>query len=79
MRIGCPKEVKEHEYRIGLIPAAAKAYVEAGHEVLIEKGAGTGSGITDAEYAAVGARILDSADEIWASAGMIVKVKEPLP
>jgi alanine dehydrogenase len=79
MRIGCPKEVKEHEYRIGLIPAAAKAYVEAGHEVLVEKSAGAGSGITDAEYAAVGARILDSADEIWTSADMIVKVKEPLP
>jgi alanine dehydrogenase len=79
MKIGCPKEVKEHEYRIGLTPAAAKAYVESGHEVLMERGAGTGSGIMDAEYASAGARILDSADEIWAAADMIVKVKEPLP
>lgn len=79
MKIGCPKEVKEHEYRVGLIPAAVKAYIESGHSVVIEKGAGQGSGITDAEYFTAGATIIDSADEIWASADMIVKVKEPLP
>jgi alanine dehydrogenase len=79
MKIGCPKEVKEHEYRVGLIPAAVKAYVDAGHSVIVQKGAGAGSGILDAEYAVAGAGIVDSAEEIWASADMIVKVKEPLP
>jgi len=79
MKIGCPKEVKNHEYRVGLIPAAVHAYVAAGHEVFIQKGAGLGSGITDDEYVAVGAKILDTADEVWNVADMIVKVKEPLP
>jgi len=79
MRIGCPKEVKDNEFRVGLIPAAAKAYVDAGHEVVVEKGAGVGSGITDEEYKAAGAKILDSAKEVWATSDMIVKVKEPLP
>lgn len=79
MKIGCPREIKNHEYRVGLIPAAVKAYVDAGHEVLIEKGAGVGSGISDAEYAAAGGRLLDSAADVWGEAGMIVKVKEPLP
>ena len=78
MKIGCPKEVKNHEYRVGLIPAAVKAYVSAGHEVYMEKGAGLGSGITDAEYVEAGARILDTAEEVWKTVEMIVKVKEPL-
>lgn len=79
MNVGCPKEVKEHEYRVGLIPAAVKAYVESGHSVFIQKGAGTGSGIMDSEYMTAGAKILDTGAEIWATADMIVKVKEPLP
>ena len=79
MRIGCPKEIKNNEFRVGLTPAAARAYVEAGHEVYVQKGAGIGSGIEDKEYKAVGAKILDSAKEVWDIAEMIIKVKEPLP
>ena len=79
MRIGCPKEVKDNEFRVGLIPAAVRAYVNVGHEVVLEKSAGVGSGIADEEYVASGAKILGTAEEVWASADMIVKVKEPLP
>ncbi len=79
MRIGCPKEIKNHEYRVGLIPATVKAYVDMGHEVCIQQGAGVGSGIHDEEYAAAGAVILDEAGEVWQRAEMIIKVKEPLP
>ncbi len=79
MRIGCPKEIKNNEFRVGLTPAAARAYVEAGHEVFIQKGAGVGSGIEDKEYQAVGAKILETAKDVWDIAEMIVKVKEPLP
>lgn len=79
MKIGCPKEVKNHEYRVGLIPAAAHTYVAAGHEVFIEKGAGLGSNIPDSEYQAAGAKILDTAKQVWDTSDMIVKVKEPLP
>ena len=78
MRIGCPKEIKNHEYRVGLVPAAVKAYVKAGHKVFMEKGAGLGSGISDAEYAASGACLAETAEDVWAQAEMIVKVKEPL-
>lgn len=79
MKIGCPKEIKEHEYRVGLIPAAVRAYVEAGHQVYLEREAGMGSGIVDAEYEAAGARLVDSPEQVWSAAEMIVKVKEPLP
>lgn len=79
MRIGCPKEIKNHEYRVGLIPATVQSYVEAGHEVFVEQGAGLGSGIRDDEYEAAGARLLAEAGEVWRQAEMIVKVKEPLP
>ncbi len=79
MKIGCPKEVKNHEYRVGLIPAAVHTYVASGHEVFIERGAGLGSNIPDEEYAAAGAKILDTAKEVWDISDMIVKVKEPLP
>ncbi len=78
MKIGCPKEVKNNESRIGLTPSAAQAYVQAGHEVFIEKGGGVPSAITDDEYAAVGAKLLPTAQEVWATADMIVKVKEPM-
>jgi alanine dehydrogenase len=77
MRIGCPKEIKVREYRVGLTPTAAREAIAHGHEVLIEAGAGAGSGFADADYAAVGARIAGSAEEVFAEAGMIVKVKEP--
>ncbi|MCE5244736.1 MAG: alanine dehydrogenase [Syntrophobacteraceae bacterium] len=78
MRIGCPREIKDHEYRVGLVPAAVKAYVKSGNEVFMEKGAGLGSGISDPEYVSAGARIIESAGEVWAHSDMIVKVKEPL-
>ena len=79
MKIGCPKEIKNNENRIGLTPNAAQTYVKAGHEVFIEKGGGLGSAIEDQEYLKVGAKILPSAKAIWKTAEMIVKVKEPLP
>jgi alanine dehydrogenase len=78
VKIGCPKEIKNHEYRVGLIPAAVKTYVDSGHEVFVQKEAGLGSGISDEEYRAAGAKILDSAEAVWNEAEMIVKVKEPL-
>ena len=79
MKIGCVKEIKNREYRVGLIPDNAKSYVNAGHEVWIEKGAGLGSGFTDAEYEKAGAKLCDKAKEVWAGVDMMVKVKEPLP
>jgi len=78
MIVGVPKEVKNHEYRVGMIPAGANALVREGHTVLIEAGAGMGSGILDDQYTGVGAQIIDTADEIWERAEMIVKVKEPV-
>ncbi|MBA2215089.1 alanine dehydrogenase [Sellimonas intestinalis] len=79
MKIGCVKEIKNREYRVGLIPDNAKSYVNAGHEVWIEKGAGLGSGFTDAEYEKAGAKLCDKAKEVWDCVDMMVKVKEPLP
>lgn len=78
MRIGCPKEIKNNENRVGLTPNAVKAYVDAGHEVIVEQGAGLGSALADSEYANAGARLVDSAEAVWKAADMIVKVKEPL-
>ncbi len=79
MKVGCVKEIKNNEFRVGLTPANAKAYLKAGHEVLIEKGAGLGSGFTDEEYAKAGAALFDTAKEVWDGCDMMVKVKEPLP
>ena len=76
--IGVPKEIKNHEYRVGMVPGGAKLLVDAGHEVLVEKGAGLGSSIADEEYLASGVEIVDSADDVWARSEMIVKVKEPV-
>lgn len=78
MKIGIPKEIKTNENRISLVPAGAEALVSAGHTVYVEQGAGLGSGFDDAEYTAVGATILKTADEVWAAAEMIIKVKEPI-
>lgn len=78
MTVGLVKEIKNHEYRVGLTPNCVKSYVEAGCEVIVEKGAGEGSGFPDADYAAAGARLADSAKAVWDAAGMIVKVKEPV-
>jgi len=78
MIIGLPKEIKNNEFRVGLTPGAVGDYVHAGNTVYVEKGAGSGSGFEDKEYIANGAVILDSAEEVWNKAEMIVKVKEPL-
>ena len=77
MRIGVPKEVKTHEYRVGLTPAAARELAAHGHNVRVQQGAGAGVGFTDDAYRAAGAAILDTAEEVFAAAELIVKVKEP--
>ncbi|HEX5759104.1 MAG TPA: alanine dehydrogenase [Thermoanaerobaculia bacterium] len=78
MRIGVPKEVKDHEYRVGMIPAGVHALVASGHEVAVEAGAGLGSGIPDEQYLRAGARIAPDAATAWGEAEMVVKVKEPI-
>ncbi|MBP1806617.1 alanine dehydrogenase [Rubellimicrobium aerolatum] len=77
MLIGCPKEIKPQEFRVGLTPHAAREAVAHGHEVVVERGAGVGSGFADADYVAAGARVVDGAEEVFATAELIVKVKEP--
>ncbi len=77
MIIGCPKEIKDNEYRVGLTPAGAAVLVQDGHDVFVQKGAGLGSGLTDEQYIQVGAKILDSAAQVFEKAEMIIKVKEP--
>ena len=77
MKIGCPTEIKPQEFRVGLTPNAAREAVSHGHEVIVQAGAGAGAGFDDADYTTAGASIADSAEEIFASADMIVKVKEP--
>jgi alanine dehydrogenase len=78
VKIGIPREVKDHEDRVGMIPAAVHALVERGHNVLVEAGAGMGSGFLDGEYRAAGATIVAEAAEVWARSEMIIKVKEPV-
>ena len=78
MIIGTVKEIKTHEYRVGLTPKAAEAYKKAGHSVLVQTGAGEGSGYTDEQYIAAGAKIVSDNKTVWAEAEMVVKVKEPL-
>jgi alanine dehydrogenase len=79
MRVGVPKEIKVHEYRVGLVPAAVRELVESGHEVLVQTGAAAGIGFADADYQRVGAKIAASAEEVFERADLIVKVKEPQP
>ena len=79
MTVGVPKEVKDHEARVGLVPGGTAALREAGHRVLVETHAGSGSSITDKEYADAGAEILPSAAEVWRQADLVIKVKEPQP
>jgi alanine dehydrogenase len=79
MKIGCPKEIKPQEFRVGMTPNAVREAVQHGHTVVIETGAGVGSGFSDADYVAAGAAILTTAEEVFAAADMIVKVKEPQP
>lgn len=78
MKIGVPKEIKNHEYRVAMTPAGVKELVDRGHRVAVQTHAGQGSAITDDHYRAAGATILDTAEEVWASSEMIVKVKEPM-
>jgi alanine dehydrogenase len=78
MKIGVPAEIKDNEYRVGLTPSGANVLVGDGHEVYVQAGAGNGSGFGDDEYRAAGAKILPTADEVYAVADMIVKVKEPI-
>ncbi|WP_438466563.1 alanine dehydrogenase [Marinomonas sp. PE14-40] len=78
MLIGVPKEIKNHEYRVGMVPASARELISHGHQVMIETNAGSGIGFSDEDYRAVGATIKTTAEEIFAEADMIVKVKEPL-
>ena len=79
MRVGCPKEIKNHEYRVGLTPASVREYVAHGHEVWVETKAGAGIGADDAAYVAAGAKIAASPRDIFEKCDMIVKVKEPQP
>jgi alanine dehydrogenase len=78
VKIGVPSEVKTHEYRVAMTPAGAKELTRHGHEVSVQSGAGLGSSITDDEFVAAGARILPTADDVWAEADLVCKVKEPI-
>jgi alanine dehydrogenase len=77
-RIGVPKEVKNHEYRVAITPSGVHELTVAGHDVFIERGAGVGSSITNEQYLAAGAKLLDDADEVWGTADLVLKVKEPV-
>ncbi len=79
MKIGVPKEIKNHEYRVGLTPASVREFVSHGHSVMVQSGAGAAIGLDDAQYKAAGATLAESAQEVFAGADMIVKVKEPQP
>ncbi len=78
MKVGIPREVKNHEYRVAITPSGVKELVRFGHSVQVEKDAGVGSSITDDEYVAAGAQIVGSADDVWAEADLVLKVKEPV-
>jgi alanine dehydrogenase len=78
MLVGVPKEIKENEYRVGIVPSTVHELTENGHQVVIEKQAGTGAGFGDADYKTAGAEIVSDGDAVFARAELIVKVKEPL-
>jgi alanine dehydrogenase len=78
VKVGIPREVKNHEYRVAITPAGVNELVRNGHDVVIEHDAGVGSSISDDEYVSAGATILATADEVWAAGEMILKVKEPV-
>ncbi len=78
MKIGLPKEIKDNEYRVGLTPAGVQALSDAGHKLFVQKSAGEGSGFPDEQYVNAGAKMLETADEVWQTGDMIVKVKEPV-
>ena len=79
MKIGCPKEIKPQEFRVGLTPNAAREAVNRGHLVAVEAGAGLGAGFADADYALAGAQVMADAEAIFAWAELVIKVKEPQP
>ncbi|OYW22085.1 MAG: alanine dehydrogenase, partial [Sphingomonas sp. 12-62-6] len=79
MRVGIPKEIKNHEYRVGLTPASVAELVRAGHQVIVQTGAGAGIDFEDSDYVEAGAHIVADAPAVFAGADMIVKVKEPQP
>src|SRR5215472_9709905 len=79
MIIGVPKEVKDHEARVGLLPSGVKALIEAGHKVLVQSTAGKGSSLPDDEYEEAGADVIPTAADVWNKADLVVKVKEPQP
>jgi alanine dehydrogenase len=79
MKVGVPKELKNHEYRVAITPAGVHELARAGHQVFIEENAGTGSAIPDADFVAAGATILPTADDVWATSELVLKVKEPVP
>ncbi|MEW2429787.1 alanine dehydrogenase [Micromonospora sp. NPDC047644] len=78
MKVGIPREVKNHEYRVAITPAGVNEFTRSGHQVFVESGAGVGSSITDEEFSAAGATILATADEVWETAELVLKVKEPI-
>jgi alanine dehydrogenase len=79
MKVGVPKELKNHEYRVAITPAGVHELARAGHEVLVEQASGTGSAIPDADFVAAGAVIAPTADDVWAASELVLKVKEPVP
>ena len=78
MKVGIPREIKNHEYRVAISPAGVHELVGRGHEVVIETGAGVGSSFSDEDFKAAGAQILGSADQVWTDADLLLKVKEPI-
>jgi alanine dehydrogenase len=78
VKVGIPREVKNHEYRVAITPAGVNEFVRNGHQVFVESGAGVGSSISDDEFAAAGAKILATADDVWDTAELVLKVKEPV-
>ena len=78
MRVGIPTEIKNNEYRVAITPAGVAELVHRGHEVIIQSGAGEGSAITDADFKRAGAQLINSADQVWEEAELLLKVKEPI-
>ena len=78
MKVGIPREVKNHEYRVAITPSGVNELVRNGHEVFVETEAGVGSSILDEDYVAAGAKILPGADDVWGTGDLILKVKEPI-
>ena len=79
MKVGVPKELKNHEYRVAITPAGVHELVRAGHQVFIEESAGVGSAIPDADFVAAGASTVPGADDVWSTCELVLKVKEPVP